>query len=353
MSKVAIGMSGGVDSSVAVHLLQAQGHEVVGIHMLLTPGSSRDAQAAKDAAAVARAYGIDFHILEAQDLFREEVIAPFADSYLYGETPNPCVRCNQRIKFGALWREAQRLGCTMLATGHYARILATEDGPRLARAVDPAKDQSYFLWGIPREMLAHILFPLGDYHKDQVRAIAAELGLATAQKKESQEICFIADDDYARFLSNFCPDRLPGDGDFVDAAGTVLGRHHGAWRYTIGQRRGLGLALGHPAYVTATDPAHNTVRVGRDAELWHEGLTARQVGAHTDATSGTALIKIRSRDQGTPGRWHIDNAQLVVQFDTPVRAITPGQSVVLYDEADCVILGGIIDAPLLTSRKDD
>lgn len=342
MSKVALGLSGGVDSSVAVHLLQAAGHEVVGIHMRLVPESGRDSQAATDARRVAEQFGIDFHILDAREAFAHEVMQPFADAYLRGQTPNPCVRCNAQIKFGVLWQETQRLGCDKLATGHYVRILHDENGDALSCAVDAVKDQSYFLWGIPHEMLAHILCPLGNHTKEEARAIAASLGLITAGKKESQEICFIPGDDYAAFLQDFCPDNLPGAGRFIDADGNTLGEHNGAWRYTIGQRRGLGLALGYPAYVTATDPVQNTVSVGTNDTLFANGLIATGVNLLApDAQSGRARIKIRSRDRGTPGSWQLDGDRLSVQFNEPVRAITPGQSVVLYD-GDRVIGGGII-----------
>lgn len=343
MSKVALGLSGGVDSSVAVHLLQEAGHEVVGIHMQLVPESGRDSQAAADARKVAMQFGIDFHILDAREAFSLEVMQPFADAYLAGDTPNPCVRCNAAIKFGLLWQEAQRLGCDKLATGHYVRILHTETEDSLATAVDPVKDQSYFLWGIDRAVLPHVLCPLGDYKKDETRAIAERLGLVTAQKKESQEICFIPGDDYAAFLQGFCPNRLPGTGAFIDATGHILGQHQGAWRYTIGQRRGLGLALGYPAYVTATDPVSNTVTIGTNDALFHNGLIAHNVNLLTEnIQTGHARIKIRSRDRGTPGTWTLDKNRLVVQFDTPVRAITPGQSVVLYDD-NRVIGGAIIE----------
>lgn len=346
MSKVAIGLSGGVDSSVAVHLLQQAGHEVVGIHMRLTPESGRDDRAARDAQAVAEQFGIAFYELDMRDYFRQEVIVPFAEAYLQGLTPNPCVRCNALVKFGALWKEAQRLGCDKLATGHYVRIHHDATGDALLCAASPEKDQSYFLWGIQRAMLAHILCPLGEYSKEETRAMAAELGLITAEKKESQEICFIPGDDYAAFLQTHCPDRLPGKGAFMNAQGHIIGEHAGSWRYTIGQRRGLGLALGYPAYVTAIDPKANTVTVGTNDDLMHQALSASQVNVlTTDTTAGRARIKIRSRDRGNEGSWHFDGEHLLVHFDAPVRAITPGQSVVLYD-GDRVIAGGIIDGPL-------
>ena len=341
-ARVALGLSGGVDSSVAVHLLQQAGCEVVGIHMQLVPASSRDAQAARDAQAVARHFGIEFHLLDARSAFEEEVITPFVQAYLHGQTPNPCVRCNAAIKFGVLWQEAQRLGCDKLATGHYVRIREENGLTRLEQAVDPVKDQSYFLWGIPRDVLAHVICPLGAYHKDETRAIAAQLGLTTAAKKESQEICFIPGDDYTAFLTHTCPDSLQGHGDFIDLNGRVIGQHDGAWRYTIGQRRGLGLALGYPAYVIASDADANTVTVGPGDALWHDQLIAERVNLLQPAyAQGEGLIKIRSRDKGTRGHWHFDGQTLHVQFDDPVRAITPGQSVVLYNGSS-VIGGGII-----------
>lgn len=341
-ARVALGLSGGVDSSVAVHLLQEAGYEVVGIHMQLTPASGRDTQAARDAQAVAEHFGIEFHILDARDAFARDVIQPFSDAYLQGQTPNPCVRCNAAIKFGVLWQEAQRLGCDKLATGHYVRILDEAGDTALAQAVDPVKDQSYFLWGIPREILPHVLCPLGGYHKEEARDIAASLGLATAAKKESQEICFIPGDDYTAFMARTCAGRLPAGGDFLDMDGHIIGQHNGAWRYTIGQRRGLGLALGYPAYVIATDCTAGTVTVGPGDALWHDRLVAGDVNfLMPPMPEGRALIKIRSRDKGTPGQWQFDGDTLHIHFDTPVRAITPGQSVVLYDDTR-VIGGGII-----------
>lgn len=346
MSKVALGMSGGVDSSVAVHLLQQAGHEVVGIHMRLTPESGRDSHAAADARRVAERFGIDFHILDARKAFAREVMQPFAEAYLDGKTPNPCVRCNAQIKFGVLWQEALRLGCDYLATGHYVRILHKNDTDMLCAARDTFKDQSYFLWQVPRDMLSHVLCPLGDYSKDETRAIAAELGLITAEKKESQEICFIPDDDYAAFLEGYCPEKLPKAGVFIDSQGQLLGTHHGAWRYTIGQRRGLGLALGFPAYVTAIDSASGAVYVGKNDALFTNGLLAHHINLlKENTTGGRACIKIRSRDRGTTGSWALQDDGLHVHFDTPVRAVTPGQSVVLYD-GDRVIGGGIIQCAL-------
>lgn len=344
MSKVAVGISGGVDSSVVVHLLKEAGHEVVGIHMKLVEENSRDSAAANDARAVADYFGIEFHLLHLEDLFDQEVIGDFVQSYLKGDTPNPCVRCNAVIKFGALWKEAQRLGCDYLATGHYVRTVQKDGHTLLAQPKDAAKDQTYFLWGVERAVLDHVMTPLGDYTKDEVRDLAASLDLFTAKKKESQEICFIPNDDYAAFLEGYCPEKLPGKGQFVTENGKKLGIHDGAWRYTIGQRRGLGLALGYPAYVIGTNAQDNTVTVGTNDSLMRRTLSARNVNWQAlPCESGQAMIKIRSRDRGTLGHYTYTGDQLLVTFESPVRAITPGQSVVLYDEGGNVLAGGIIN----------
>lgn len=347
MSKVAVGLSGGVDSSVTVYLLQQAGHEVIGIHMKLTPESGRDADATNDARAVAEHFNIPFYILDARKAFNDKVMSPFADAYLNSKTPNPCVCCNSLIKFGLLWQEALRLGCTHLATGHYARISHTKNESKLLQGKDSKKDQSYFLYRIPKEILPYVIFPIGDLNKDETRAIAERLHLITAQKKESQEICFIPRDDYISFLETYCPDKLSHSGHFIDTSGKSLGIHTGTHHYTIGQRRGLGLSLGFPAYVTHIDAATGNVTVGPDHELWHTGLTATDVNFLCDvAADGHALIKIRSRDLGTYGKWHYENNTLTIQFDAPVRAITPGQSVVLYD-GERVLGGAIIQKPFL------
>ena len=342
MSKVAVGMSGGVDSSVTVLRLLETGHEVVGVHLLLAPDASADGQSARDAMRVAAQLGITCHIIDRRAAFREAVMLPFTEAYLQGLTPNPCVRCNQRIKFRLMWQEAQVLGCDRLATGHYARIASPDGVPALLRGADRRKDQSYFLWRMDREMLHHVIFPLGELNKADTRAIAEEAGLLTARKSESQEICFVPDDNYIAFLQSFCPDRLPHSGNFIDARGHILGNHLGAYRYTIGQRRGLGLALGYPAYVTAIDAAANTVTVGDNSDLMRSCLTTGDVRFLADCgTEGHSLIKIRSRGEGTPGHWKFDGTTLRVTFEQPVRAVTPGQSVVLYD-GERVLGGGII-----------
>lgn len=341
MAKIALGMSGGVDSSVAVHLLQEAGWEVQGIHLQLTEGDAEEAdRAAKDAQAVADHFGIPLAVIEARDAFRRLVTDPFIAAYRRGETPNPCVRCNRLIKFGQLWRLAQELGCSHLATGHYARLAEIDGETALCRGPGK-KDQSYFLYGIDRAVLPSLVFPLGAFEKTETRALAASLGLAVAQKKDSQDICFIPDNDYAHWLEGNAP-ALAGGGAFVDPEGRTLGQHQGAWRYTIGQRKGLGIALGYPAYVTAIDAEAGRVTVAGDEALWHNGLAAHELNWLTDLPAeGEAMAQIRSRDQGHPCRYRIADGGLELHFETPVRAITPGQSVVLYD-GDRVLGGGLI-----------
>ncbi|MFM9413911.1 tRNA 2-thiouridine(34) synthase MnmA [Peptococcus simiae] len=343
MKTIALGMSGGVDSSIAVHLLQEAGWQVIGLHLKLLDASGRDNQASRDAQAVADFFGIPLHLVDAREDFKTLVTGPFAEAYRQGRTPNPCVRCNQTIKFGRLWQEAQALGASHLATGHYARILEKDGRFGLYRGLNHKKDQSYFLYGIDRQVLPQVRFPLGDYSKDQVRAMAAQLGLPVASKSDSQEICFIANDDYPAWLEQHCSN-LPTQGQFLTPDGQVLGRHQGAWRYTIGQRKGLGLALGYPAYVEDIDAAKGTVTVGDGSGLYRDQLVASQVNWLADdrALSGQGIAKIRSRGEGSPAHWQRTDNRLEVTFDAPVRAITPGQSVVLYD-GDRVLGGGIID----------
>lgn len=345
VAKVGLGLSGGVDSAVAAHLLQAAGHDVLALHMALTP-QSLDSQEAKDARALADLMGLDFHLLDARAYFQDRIVAPFIRAYESGHTPNPCVTCNGLVKFGLLWEEAQALGCELLATGHYARIGTDAQGrPRLFQGADKAKDQSYFMVRMPREVLPFLRLPLGAYSKDQVRRMAQEAGLPVAQKKDSQEICFIPRDDYVAFLEGQGLRTRPGP--FKDPQGQVLGQHTGIHHYTIGQRRGLGLALGRPAYVTAIDGPSGTVTVGPSADLMESGLVADQVVFHrplAEGSQGRALAKIRSRGPGQAATWTFHGDRLYVAFDQDVRALSPGQTLVLYED-DMVLAGGRILGP--------
>lgn len=348
MSKVALGMSGGVDSSVAIHLLQKQGHDVVGIHLLLANNSETTGQAQADAQAVADLFHIPMHVIDLMSVFEQEVVQPFIQDYAQAKTPNPCIRCNEMIKFGKLWELAQSLGCSHLATGHYVRLKPNKENlSLLCKAVDSRKDQSYFLYRIHAQVLPHLIFPLGNYHKTEVRAIASELKLPIASKSDSQEICFIPEDDYIRFLqerkiTNFADQ----EGSFVNETGDKIGRHNGLYRYTIGQRKGLGLALGYPAYVTNMDANTRQITIGKGDQLWRKELIASECSFFIPVEaglSGRAHVKIRSRDQGASASWSFDGKDLHIYFDEAVRAITPGQSAVLYDD-DCILGGGIIQA---------
>jgi tRNA-specific 2-thiouridylase len=351
--RVVVGMSGGVDSSVAAALLVEEGFEVVGVTMHLAGNDSRccSLDDADDARRVADRLGIRFYVANYKDRFREEVMLPFADAYLAGRTPIPCVACNRRFKFHHLLNRARALGADAVATGHYARVEADAEGraPRLLRAVDEDKDQSYFLFDLGPEQLAHVRFPLGRLRKNEVRARARRLGLATAEKPESQEICFVPDGDYARAVEELRPGALPGPGEIVDGEGRVLGRHAGIHHFTVGQRRGLGLGGGGPRYVTTLDAPRNRVVVGgADAVR----VSAARVGCVSwtrgvaPADTLRARVRIRHRHPGADARVSLDgSAAAVVRFDQPVAALAPGQAAVFY-RGDEVLGGGWIEGPL-------
>jgi tRNA-specific 2-thiouridylase len=276
------------------------------------------------------------------------VVRPFVDSYLAGETPNPCVRCNTHLKFGSLLARARRLGFDAVATGHYARLEQTPDGPALLRAVDAAKDQSYVLWGLTRADLAHTRFPLGARTKDETRQAARRAGLTLAEKVESQDICFVQGGHYGDFVSARAPGRAQTEpGDLVDMEGNRLGTHRGAVHYTVGQRRGLGVAQGEPLYVVRVDAARNRVVVGTEGDLHHGEARVREVNwvsCDPPAAPVTAEIKIRYRARPARARIEpvaVDRVRLV--FDEPQRAVAPGQSAVFY-RGDLVLGGGVLES---------
>ncbi|SHK80446.1 tRNA 2-thiouridine(34) synthase MnmA [Rhodothermus profundi] len=358
--RVLVAMSGGVDSSVTAALLHEQGYEVVGITMKTWDYTSSGVRTGKevgccslesmnDARAVAVRLGFPHFIVDIREEFGDWVIERFTDEYLAGRTPNPCILCNTHIKWAALLRRADQLGCDYIATGHYARIRYDEALGRyvISRGRDLNKDQSYVLWGIAQEHLARTLLPLGDYTKPEIRRMAAEMGFERlAHKPDSYEICFIPDNDYRRFLRQRVPDldQKVGPGKFVLKDGTVVGTHQGYPFYTIGQRHGLGLALGYPVYVTHIDPATNTITVGPREELLRQRLVARQINLikYPDLREERPAVgKIRYKDEGAPCLvWQEEDA-LHVAFAEPRPAITPGQAVVLY-EGDDVLAGGWI-----------
>jgi tRNA-specific 2-thiouridylase len=346
-------MSGGVDSSVAAALLVEQGYQVIGITLNLAAGeaSCRSLENADYAGRVAERLGIRLHMADYSDRFREEVIEPFADAYLAGRTPIPCVVCNQRFKFHHLMEEGRALGASAVATGHYARIDADARGGerRLRRGRDPHKDQSYFLFRLGSAQLGSTLFPVGELTKSEVREKARTLGLVAAERPESQEICFVPDGDYARVVEEVRGAGLPGEGEIVDDEGTVLGRHAGVHRFTVGQRRGLGVHAGRRLYVRGVDAERNRVVVGERDELLCRGARVEAVSwvsGRPPTSPARALVKVRYRHAGAPARLEIQpGATLRAHFDEPVRAVTPGQAAVFYD-GDVVLGGGWIAGPI-------
>ena len=341
--KVLVALSGGVDSSTAAALLRRDGFDCAGVFMI-TNDSARHAQA--DAEAVAGKLGIKLHVLDLQQDF-EQILDYFCGEYRSGRTPNPCVLCNRTIKFGKLWEFAQRQGTRFLATGHYARVLRQNNSAGLYEAASPAKDQSYVLAMIEKRVLANIILPMGDYSKEQTRQMAAGFGLGTEHQEESQEICFIPDDDYVAVLEQRCPE-LVRKGNIVDSSGKVLGEHNGVHRYTIGQRRGLRIAMGRPYYVTKIDAESNTVTLGPKEEVMHKKLRAVETNwlAEQPASPFRAKVKIRYNDKGTPATVNPQEKSAIVEFDEPVSAITPGQLAVFYiqeEDRNRVIGGGWID----------
>lgn len=345
--KVMIAMSGGVDSSVAAYLMLRAGYDCVGGTMRLCDGLLPESgSGVSDARAVAEKLGIPFREFDHTALFRQKVVDAFIRCYEEGGTPNPCVECNRHLKFDALLREALAMGCDWIATGHYARIETHPDNGRklLFRGDDPSKDQSYFLAGLTQHQLSHIRFPLGALTKEQVRQIAREQGFDNAHKRDSQDICFIPDGDYRAFMERYTGKTYPA-GEYLDLSGNVVGQHSGAVGYTIGQRKGLGIALGEPVYVCAKDMEKNTVTVGPNEALFHRSLRAESWNwipfPRPDAPLRvTAKIRYRHQEQPATVYPEADGSARVV-FDEPQRAITTGQAVVLYD-GDLVIGGGTI-----------
>jgi tRNA-specific 2-thiouridylase len=338
-----------VDSAVASLLLKERGHRVVALHMSLSPDDP--GQPSEAVRTLAKRLGVPLHGVDLRRAFREQVIQPFLEAYRRGMTPNPCVLCNPRIKFLLLRRYALDLGVRWLATGHYARIAPPESGGRLRllRGRDRAKDQSYFLFGLSQEQLAHAVFPLGARLKGEVREIAAAAGLAVSSRPESQEICFIRDNDYRRFLGEHMgADLLPSRGPVVDVEGRQVAEHDGIHRFTVGQRRGLGIPSSAPYYVVSLEAETNTVRVGRREDLRRREFLVTEVnwvGIPAPAGPIEALVQVRSRHQEAPAILAPNTEQTLVRFQEPQTAITPGQAAVFY-RGDEVLGGGRIQQVL-------
>lgn len=348
MEKVLIAMSGGVDSSVAAYLMQQKGFACIGATMLLCDRAligCEPSDNTEDARSVASKLALPFFVLDHTLEFREKVVEPFIRCYEEGGTPNPCVECNRHLKFGILLEQALKMGCSHIATGHYAKIEKDPNGRYLLyRAGDKSKDQTYFLYSLTQEQLSHTLFPLGELSKEKARQIAEDQGFLNARKRDSQDICFIPDGDYLSFMARYTQ-KTYAAGDFLDLQGNVIGRHNGAVGYTLGQRKGLGLAMGEPVYVCAKDMEKNTVTVGADAALFKTALRAKDWNwIAFPALSGPVRVKAKVRYRHTEQPATVypeENGFARVEFDEPQRAITAGQAVVLY-QGDLVVGGGTI-----------
>ncbi len=345
-NRVLLGMSGGVDSSVSAILLKKQGYEVIGCTMILCENTKKENvnQAIIDAKKVCEKLNIEHHIFDLKEEFKTYVVNPFIKEYEKAKTPNPCVECNKFIKFGLLYKKAKELNCDYIATGHYAKIEYSEKYKQkvLKKAKEEKKDQSYFLYGITKEKLEHIIFPLQDYtEKTEIREIAKQNGLEIAEKKDSQEICFIQDNNYTKFLKEQKQFKIK-KGNIVLKTGEVLGKHEGIYKYTIGQRKGLGISYSEPLYVTKIDLQNNQVIVGKEEELYSNILYAKNLNWQIDVEKKQELkcfAKIRYRAKESEATIFFIGNTVKVEFEKEQRAITPGQSVVFYD-AEGVLLGG-------------
>jgi tRNA-specific 2-thiouridylase len=348
-------MSGGVDSSVAAALLVDAGYDVTGIMLKLWRGDEINhasgccnVGAAEDARRVADVLGIPFYVLNFADRFEDTVVRNFKNDYVSGRTPNPCVRCNQWIKFDALFERAKTFGADILATGHYARVRERNGGFRLLRGSDPAKDQSYVLWMLRQEQLSSCRFPVGEMNKTETRRLAERLGLRTARKPDSQEICFVRNGDFDAYVTESLR-TVSEPGPVLDASGEVVGEHRGIGRYTIGQRKGLGISLGVPVFVTSIDPESNSIVVGDRSDLEISGFFAGEAGFTVQRPADGTAVFVQHRAHGDVHEatvWNSGSDRIEVRYVSPVAAVAPGQSAALYssDDPEELIGGGVIDS---------
>lgn len=340
--KIAVAMSGGVDSSVVAALLQKQGHDVFGVTMQVWQNTQD--LAIKDAKLVAKKLGIPHHVVDLRKIFEQEVVAYFTKEYLLGRTPNPCVTCNHHIKFGALLAWAKDAGANHIATGHYAKIVKEKDRYLLQKSLSVSKDQTYPLYHLTQEQLANIIFPLADYDKNEVRKLAQDFDLEVANKADSQDICFIVNHNYTAFIEEQTGIKMRY-GNFVDKCGNIIGQHKGIYRYTIGQRKGLGVATGKPIFVSNINVANNEIVLGDEEDIFFKSLTAANlnfVSVDKITKPTQASVKIRYGAKEAEAKLiPLNNDLIRVEFTVPQRAVTPGQSVVFY-QGNVVLGGGII-----------
>lgn len=349
--RVLVAMSGGVDSSVAALLLKERGYDVIGASMNLMTcyrGGDRSCCSAsdrQDARRVCSGIGAQYHVFDYRDAFRRKVIEPFIQEYLNGRTPSPCIFCNEHLKFASLFEEADRFGAAYVATGHYSRIVRKNGSFGLLKGVDSGKDQSYFLFTLTQRQLSRLLFPLGEMLKEDVRGIASRSGIHTHEKPDSQEICFVPDDDYVSFVEANAGSGVKGPGNFVDGEGNVVGRHAGIHAYTIGQRRGLGFGVGRRQYVIRIDRTRNEVVLGPKEDLSRRDMSVGNVSWVEGNFAGAkgVIVKIRSTHGGAGADLEpLDETSIKVNFHDPVSGVAPGQAAVFYD-GDEVLGGGWID----------
>ncbi|WP_294835300.1 tRNA 2-thiouridine(34) synthase MnmA [uncultured Eubacterium sp.] len=352
MKKAIVAMSGGVDSSVAALFMKEQGYECIGATMKLYDnediGIDREKTCCslddiEDARAVAYKLGMPYYVFNFKDEFEHKVIDKFISTYEAGGTPNPCIDCNRYLKFEKLMKRMEELQYDCVVTGHYADIEYVNGRYMLKKGKDLSKDQSYVLYSLTQYQLEHTVFPLGKYSKDEIREVAEKNGFINAKKRDSQDICFVPDGDYSKFIEQYKGKTYPS-GDFVDKQGNVLGKHNGLIRYTIGQRKGLNIALGHPVYVISKDIESNTVVLGSNDDLNKKSLVARDFNwiAQKPDEKISCCAKTRYNMREVPCVAYCNDDKVIVEFDEPVRAITPGQAVVLYD-GDYVLGGGTIE----------
>jgi len=353
--KVVVGMSGGVDSSVAAFLLKEQGYDVVGVTMQIWQEDACSIEentgccglsAVEDARRVAEKLDIPYYVMNFKKEFKENVMDYFVEEYLKGRTPNPCIACNRYVKWESLLKRSMEIGADFIATGHYARVERLQNGRfTLRNSVTAAKDQTYALYNLTQYQLAHTLMPVGDYEKRKIREIAAQAGLPIAEKPDSQEICFVPDNDYAAFIEKTAKDRVPGPGNFVTKTGEILGEHKGITHYTIGQRKGLNLAMGHPVFVTRICPDTNEVVIGEHEEVFSRELFCEKLNfmsVRDLECPRKVLAKIRYAHKGAMCTIEKTGEDRIhCTFDEPVRAVTKGQAVVFYD-GEYVFGGGTI-----------